>query len=116
EAGWVLEDEFRHNLRKRTVVLDSNAQALLALLREISGASLHTSSRFTDTFRSVIDAIVSRANQAFGAGDEKTYARLRDMVKRSAGGSAAARTLGFTLSRGFVGEVPSPTVHPFTAD
>src|SRR5258706_12996586 len=61
EAGWVLEDEFRHNLRKRTVVLDSNAQALLALLREISGASLHTSSRFTDTFRSVIDAIASGA-------------------------------------------------------
>src|SRR5438270_13004421 len=30
DAGWVLEDEFKHNLRKRTVVLDSNAQALLA--------------------------------------------------------------------------------------
>jgi hypothetical protein len=99
EAGWVLEDEFKHNLRKRTVVLDSNAQALLALLREISGASLHTSSRFTDTFRSVIDAIVSPTNQAFGTADEKPYATLRDMLDRCAKGMLVLRRIENLLRR-----------------
>jgi Family of unknown function (DUF5716) len=99
EAGWLLEDEFRHNMRKRTVVLDSNAQALLALLREISGASLHTSSRFTDTFRSVIDAILSSTNQAFRAADEKPYATLRDMLDRCAKGMLVLRRIENLLRR-----------------
>jgi hypothetical protein len=99
EAGWVLEDEFKHNLRKRTVVLDSNAQALLALLREISGASLHTSSRFTDTFRSVIDAILSSTNQALGTQDEKPYATIRDMLDRCAKGMLVLRRIENLLRR-----------------
>ena len=89
DAGWVLEDEFRYNLRRRTVVLDSNARALLALLREISGASLHASSRFSDTFRSVIDAILSPAKQVLGATDVNPYATLRDMLDRCAKGMRA---------------------------
>lgn len=99
EAGWVLEDEFKHNLRKRTVILDSNAQALLALLREIGGASLHTSSRFTDTFRSVIDAIISSTNPAFGPADEKPYATLRDMLDRCAKGMLILRRIENLLRR-----------------
>lgn len=99
EAGWVLEDEFKHNLRKRTVVLDSNAQALLAMLREISGSAIHTSSRFTDTFRSVIDAIVSRTNQAFAPSDEKPYATLRDMLDRCAKGMLVLRRIENLLRR-----------------
>jgi hypothetical protein len=99
EAGWVLEDEFRYNLRKRTVVLDSNAQALLALLREISGDSLHTSSRFSDTFRSVIEVIVSSANPVFGSADEKPYATLRDMLDRCAKGTLVLRRIENLLRR-----------------
>lgn len=99
EAGWVLEDEFRHNLRKRTMVLDSNAQALLALLREIGGASLHSSSRFSDTFRSVIDAILAPTNPAFGPADEKPYATLRDMLDRCAKGMLVLRRIENLLRR-----------------
>lgn len=99
EAGWVLEDEFKYNMRKRTVVLDSNAQSLLALLREMSGASLNTSSRFTDTFRSVIDVIVSPTNQAFGAADEKPFATLRDMLDRCAKGMLVLRRIENLLRR-----------------
>lgn len=99
EAGWVREDEFRYNLRKRTVVLDSNAQALLALLREISGASTPTSSRFSDTFRSVIDAIVSPIQPAFGAASEKPYGKLRDMLDRCAKGTLVLRRIENLLRR-----------------
>jgi len=99
EAGWVLEDEFKHNMRKRTVVLDSNAQSLLALVREIGGSSLHSSSRFSDTFRSVIDAIVSQTNQAFGTADERPFATLRDMLDRCSKGMLVLRRIENLLRR-----------------
>lgn len=99
EAGWILEDEFKYNLRKRTVVLDSNAQALLSLLREIGCASLKTSSRFTDTFRSVIDAIVSPNRQFLSELDEQPYATLRDMLERCAKGTLVLRRIENLLRR-----------------
>jgi hypothetical protein len=99
EAGWILEDEFKYNLRRRTVVLDSNAQSLLALLREISVSSLHTSSRFTDTFRSVIDSILSSTNRAFGSADEKPYATIRDMLDRCGKGMLVLRRIENLLRR-----------------
>ena len=102
-AGWLFEDEFKHNMRKRTVVLDSNAQALLALLREISGTTQRTSSRFSDTFRSVIEAILSSANPAFGDTEEKPYATLRDMLDRCAKGMLVLRRIE-NLLRGFTKE------------
>lgn len=98
-AGWVFEDEFKHNMRKRTVVLDSNAQALLALLREISGTTQSTSSRFSDTFRSVIDAILSTANPVFGDTDEKPYGTLRDMLDRCEKGMLVLRRIENLLRR-----------------
>lgn len=99
EAGWVLEDEFRHSVRKRTVVLDSNAQALLALLRDLAGTSFQTTSRFSDTFRSVIDSILAPSRAAFGPEEEKPYATLRDMIDRCAKGMLVLRRIETLLRR-----------------
>lgn len=99
DAGWVLEDEFRHNLRKRTVVLDSNAQALLALIRELAGTSFKGAARFSDTFRSVIDALLAASQPALGTEDEHPYSTLRDLADRCAKGTIVLRRIETLLRR-----------------
>ena len=92
-AGWLIEDEFRHNLRRMTVSLDPNAHALLALLRDMSSSSLSTTARFSDTFRSVINTVLDVQRPIFGEHDDNPYATLKDAIDRCAKGMVVLRRI-----------------------
>lgn len=98
-AGWIVEDEFRHNLRRMTVSLDSNAHALIALLRDLASSNLSTSARFSDTFRSVLDTILDPHRHVFGTHDERPYATLKDLIDRCAKGMLVLRRIENVLRR-----------------
>lgn len=93
EAGWILEDEFRHNLRRMTVSLDSNAHALLALLHDMSSSTFSRTARFSDTFRSVINAVLDEQRPVFGEHDAQPYATLKDMIDRCSKGMVVLRRI-----------------------
>jgi hypothetical protein len=99
EVGWIIEDEFRYNLKKVTLSLDSNAHALLAFLQDISSSSLSTSARFSDTFRSVLDTILDPTRRVFGPQDEKPYGRLKDLLDRCSKGMLVLRRIENVLRR-----------------
>jgi hypothetical protein len=99
EAGWVMEDDHRYSLRKRTVVLDSNARALLALIRELAITSFKGTARFSDTFRSVIDSVLSVNQPPFGPDDDHPYSTLRDLADRCAKGTLVLRRIENLLRR-----------------
>jgi hypothetical protein len=99
DAGWLIEDEFRHNLRRMTLSLDSSAHALLALLRDVASSNLSTSARFSDTFRSVLDTLLDPVRPVFGLHDDKPYATLKDLIDRCSKGMLVLRRIENVLRR-----------------
>jgi hypothetical protein len=99
KAGWIVEDEFRYNLRRVTLSLDSNAHAVLVLVRDVASSSLSTSARFSDTFRSVLDTVLDQVQPVFGPQDEKPYGKLKDLLDRGSKGMLVLRRIENVLRR-----------------